>query len=559
MKKKCLLNILIIAFLSGCFSEKGSNNSREQEEDVFPIDGVRIAWDYSSMQKLADKGGYVRLLRLADQSIVVVSEDYEGNAFLIRSFDEGVSWTDPTILFSRLVQNGARVNMSNPEIIQLANGDILVACNYRPREAEKTPFAIAVKKSTDNGVTWSETQVIFEAEPRFKDGCWEPSFLQLPDGEVQVYFANEAPYTSSDEQEISVISSNDNGDSWTTLKTVCFRADRRDGMPVARVIKDEIVVSIEDNNISAFKPYTVRCKLTDNWPTPVLADSPNRNYSLVDKVKDEDYLGAPYLLVLPTGETLLSYQTNENRDANWELSTMEVAIGDDEARGFSRRTQPFVVPLDKEAKWNSLALWDDKTVAALASSNKDGGAVAPWLIKGYILDDLKVSQSHVGELPIFVGATSETNMRVGLGVDEQNVHIRCKVNDLSHCKDASGLELEDGAYSLIDAMNVCVDKPIKGVFKLWCSRTGKVALWEGKDGIWAEQEKSKINAQVKEVEGGYEIELIIPKKQFGKFNDKGIRFSAGFSDCASEESGHREFVIHSEENASNTWLKVVLE
>lgn len=133
---------------------------------------------------------------------------------------------DPVILFPiHSITNDkgtARINIANSEIIQLANGDLLAACNYRPQTPEITPFAIAVRRSTDNGVTWSDPQIIYEAEPRFSDGCWEPSFLQLPNEEVQVYFANEGPYTHSNEQEISMMTSVDNGKTWGGYKTVCF-------------------------------------------------------------------------------------------------------------------------------------------------------------------------------------------------------------------------------------------------------------------------------------------------------------------------------------------------
>src|SRR5690606_25097111 len=77
-----------------------------------------------------------RLLRLADQSIIVITEDYLGNAFLIRSYDEGDTWTDPFAVFTQKTINSTVVNMANPEIIQLANGDILVACNYRPKAGD---------------------------------------------------------------------------------------------------------------------------------------------------------------------------------------------------------------------------------------------------------------------------------------------------------------------------------------------------------------------------------------------------------------------------------------
>lgn len=90
---------------------------------------------------------------------------------------------DPVILFPiHSITNDkgtARINIANSEIIQLANGDLLAACNYRPQTPEITPFAIAVRRSTDNGVTWSDPQIIYEAEPRFSDGCWEPFFFNF--------------------------------------------------------------------------------------------------------------------------------------------------------------------------------------------------------------------------------------------------------------------------------------------------------------------------------------------------------------------------------------------
>src|SRR5690606_39059493 len=115
-----------------------------------------------------------------------------------------------------------------------------------------------------------------------------------------------------------MLSSHDNGITWTEgAKKVSFRKNRRDGMPVAQLIGDEIVMVIEDNNIDKFKPYTVRTNIKDNWSEPVLANSLNRAYSLDKRVPDTVYMGAPYLLRLPNGETLISYQTNENRSNNW--------------------------------------------------------------------------------------------------------------------------------------------------------------------------------------------------------------------------------------------------
>ena len=366
---------------------------------TLPASKITIEWDQSTLQRLAPQdgrqlryAGYPRVKRLGDGTAVAVYEA-QGNTELIWSDDSGKTWSRPVITFRGHTHADARgnevqVNMANPEFIELQNGDWLAACNYRPAKPEVAPFAIAIARSGDRGRTWSKPQVIFEAEPRFKDGCWEPAFLQLPDGTLQVYFANEKPYITSDEQEISVLTSMDNGQSWTAeARTVSFRAGRRDGMPVPLLVGDEILVAIEDNKVGQFKPYIVRTSIADNWKTPVGADSPMRGYALRDSLPDEVYAGAPYLARLATGEVLLAYQTTKGRTTDWEKSTMEVAIGDKEGRNFRKISRPFPAPPNREAKWNAIALWDESTVVATSATNFDGGAINAWMILGRIVVD----------------------------------------------------------------------------------------------------------------------------------------------------------------------------
>ena len=550
--------LLVATALNSCESSPENNGNCGDREKGDPVNGIRIAWDYSSLQQLAPKGGYPRLLRLADNSIVVVSEDYEGNSFLIRSYDEGKSWSMPFSIFPRSTVSNTIVNKANPEIIQLKNGDILVACNYRPVIEERTPFAIAIRKSRDNGETWDDEKVVYEAQPRFRDGCWEPSFLQLPDGEVQIYFANEAKYTSSDEQEISVISSHDNGESWTTLKTVSFRANRRDGMPVARVINDEIVVVIEDNKDDRFKPYTVRCKIGDNWSSPVPGDSPNREYALADKIPDNIYLGASYLLVLPSGETLISYQTNENRNTDWELSTMEVAIGDKTARKFIKRSQPFPATLNEQAKWNSIALWDNNTIVALASTDIKNGAISPWLIKGYILSDIKVTEKIITTYPLFVGSQSEANVKAGIGVDNENIYIQCIVSDSTPVPADPGSQKGDGIYLFVDSDNSSLKAPDKGIYKIWCSAQGEQELWEGKCGKWEKSSIQGIKINNQKTNEGYTLDFIIPRKNISTSMSPTIRLGLALSNYSTQYNGIVEQIAHGTDLESRSWIKIEL-
>src|SRR5690606_20369891 len=125
----------------------------------------------------------------------------------------------------------------------LRSGKLLVFWNERPLDALKyqhdpappgaltRPIKIRMASSIDQGLTWSAPQTVYTAGPSFQDGCWEPAAIQLPDGEVQVYFANEFPYQETAEQEISLISSADEGASWSPSRPIAMRRGRRDGMP----------------------------------------------------------------------------------------------------------------------------------------------------------------------------------------------------------------------------------------------------------------------------------------------------------------------------------------
>ena len=525
-----------------------------------PIDGVRIGWDYSTLQQLSPKGGYPRSIRLQDHSVVAVYEDYTTGYAMRRSTDDGVTWSEPVTLFhSHKFTNekgSAWIHIANSEIYQLTNGDLLAACNYRPKTFEIAPFAIAIRRSTDNGLTWSDPQVIYEAQPRFTDGCWEPSFLQLPNGDVQVYFANEGPYTESNEQEISMLTSKDNGKSWGAFKTVCFRAGSRDGMPVSKVVGDEIVCVIEDCGFVTFKPYTVRTKITDNWSSPVLADSPDRSKALRDSIEDWVYMGAPYLGVLPTGETLLSYQVDDTRHADQfgdrvPYSTMEVAIGDKNARNFTRRTRPFPVSEGKHAIWPSVAVWDVNTVVALASSNYEGGVEAPCFIKGHVMRDLEIKNAVISEYPIFIGHYGKSNLRAGVGKDHRHLYITCKVKDSELISGGKGTQTGSGVYLYLDTNNDCLGEPAEGVYKIWCSYKGDLSVWQGNRGEWETVKPNGIRVTPKMAEGGYELNLSIPLKN--SFNKKEMRISASLS-----TKNYVETLVNSDEKKSCTWIKMSL-
>ena len=372
------ISILLLIF-SACQGEKGHD-----DQDYY------IEWDETSLLRIAEEGGYPRLCRLNDGSFLAAYENRQGDVVVKRSSNEGVSWDDPVTAYEKFEfvdpasSASTVVNIANPEIVQLANGDILLASNLRPRKEGLYPFSIALKRSVDKGRTWSQAQILYQAAPFFRDGCWEPSFLILPDGTVQIYFANESPYRNSDEQEISMIRSVDNGYTWSeNPTTVSFRQGYRDGMPVAIHDGTNIYLAIEDNLSGQFKPYIIRSAVDSPWVEAVRKDSPYRYSALRSPLPDTVYAGAPYLIRTENNVYVLSYQTTNNRSFDWERSTMEIQVSGVPS-DFSNPSQPFIVPLSKEAKWNSLADLGNNTIAALASTNFEGEKIGVWMIKGKI-------------------------------------------------------------------------------------------------------------------------------------------------------------------------------
>ena len=350
--------------------------------------------------KIAPQGCYARVARLGQSRWMAAFEDTRGNV-VVSTTSDGHSWSVATVAISgyEVIPDSlsfpVRVNAANAELCRLSDGTLLCAANYRPSAGGVVPFSIAIARSADDGATWSEPHILYEAGSIYRDGCWEPSFLELQDGTVHIYFADEGPYPYSPEQQISYMCSSDGGLTWTAPAMASFRPRRRDGMPVPAVFGDEIVVAIEDNADGNFKPYTVRTHLpaapdqAAPWSTPVIGDSPLRDYALAEPLPSEVYAGAPYLMSLPDGTALLSYQIAENGALG--SACMEVVAGDCFARAFTARSRPFG---NTPGLWNSLALWDfdgtspggkgKVTIVAVTTASLDGLAQAPWLRFGII-------------------------------------------------------------------------------------------------------------------------------------------------------------------------------
>jgi len=497
-----------------------------------PVMGIRIAWDYTSLTKISpsDKGikyaGYPRLIQLNDQSLLCV---FEADGYIVgtKSKDFGATWSNQI----KIADPVDGVNMSVPDILELADHSLLVSYNPRPVKPDPSkPFAIKTKKSFDGGLTWVDERTLYEADYKFKNGCWEPSAIQLPDGEIQLFFANEGVYRATDEQNISMLKSSDGGLNWTkTPRIVSFRTGKRDGMPCPLLLqnKQTIVFSIEDNGYTTFKPYIIRNTVYNSWPVLVNGSSSNRNYALQDKLDDSIYAGAPYLRQLRTGETILSYQGTEGRSNDPGRAEMRVVIGNDEALYFNRKTSPFKIALNKSGLWNSLSVLNDNTVVALTSTNNysNSNNMEIWMIKGHVIPEIcaRKQSSNIQtnqevqflrqSFPVFIGQSSNKQLLANFTYDNNDLYLQAIIKDRKVIMNKLAIGNNEEVTLYVDAENRSYNRPDEGVFKLRLSADNKLLVYEGYKSVWRLIGiKYNIKHMVKMTDQGYTIKIAIPWK-----------------------------------------------
>ena len=341
-----------------------------------------IRWQSDTAVLIQRGAGYGRMAQLPDDSILCAYSRGK-TIYARRSTDNGSTWPDET-----LAVDYPQGRAANAELLVLRDGRVLLMYNERPTDGQ-SPYAIGVCTSNDRGRTWQDHRRIYAAGTERRIGCWEPAAVELPSGEVQLFFANENPYRNSGEQEITRLRSIDGGRTWLQPQAVSFRAGHRDGMPVPLLLQGgrRIALAIEDNGLSGrFKPAIISLPTAEPAePLPVSGDDDRRQSALVDPLPEQVYAGAPYLVQLPSGETVLSVQSTEGRGASHDFtkSRMVVYVGNAEATRFAGRSVPFEALTDAPGLWNSLFVKDTKTITAISGTTIDG-VKGLWAIDGHV-------------------------------------------------------------------------------------------------------------------------------------------------------------------------------
>lgn len=255
---------------------------------------------------------YPRMLKLADGTWLAVATIYDNNGYtkvswggtrlqVFRSTDNCRTWS----LAATLWEDGR--DLDNGQLIQLANGDILLAMrSVRWQES----YRLRVYKSTNGGSNWSYLSTIDEnngapgALGNPDKGVYEPHMQLLNDGSLAVMYANEKHVTEnpSYSQLISERISTNGGASWGSEIYVAWdpsNSAARPGMPVwTKMTNGQYIVTYEVCGTQNCHIYTKKSSDGRTWASGIGSRVPTNQQ------------GGPYLLSLSDGRLVLTSNSN---------------------------------------------------------------------------------------------------------------------------------------------------------------------------------------------------------------------------------------------------------
>jgi len=564
-------HIIISALLLGAFALPATADINRGN--------VRIAWDNTSLQEMdsapvcnADYAVennlyYPRAKHLSDGSILLTFENdhYGWDIYARKSYDGGKTWTDATLIRhsypeKSTVGDDMRVFV-NPDFYQLKSGRILLAWQWRYKKGyndlPNTNLNCGVEMcySDDFGKSWSAPVEVYRGRN------WEPAFLELPSGEIQMYI--------TDSQEIrdkgsyactSILRSFDGGATWQgkamatnkdveAISRTLWNGRGMDGMATAVLLDGNrgIVVPFETwsgRDVYEQSPQLVRTTMDENWRRDTVAirahGGPDFPYKK-ELNKDIKAFG-PYSCKLSTGEMVVL--TNGRWKNNFG---MFVLIGDRNGDNFSYITTAFD---NGAAYWGSIDLINPNELMATATVrsslgsmpaagdgtvgvvSKDHGKIL--LIKGWLnrSRDIRKGELKMQKLSEFkpeglwmLGKVAPAKVYADFGYDSKNFYFGSYLFDS---------KVVSFAPQNSDASGVLISRPGIGTYKVVVNANGDYTVYEEIRSSWHmlawEYGKAKVEScctvnDNKDEDLGYSALVSLPWKLIGGAPTKGERIA----------------------------------
>jgi len=325
---------------------------------------VEIDWSKGEETMLKEGGFAPRVYTLKNGRMIAGYETVHG-IFTKISDDNGKTWDLEAKASFCPAFNCANINF-------FQQGKNLYMAYRATGKTEKGYYtSLQVSVSTDNGENWKKHSVVSEAldENGNLHGVWEP-FLQILNDELICLYANDSRLVTNYQNiEYKVFK---NGE-WKN-RTVISEGEKhlsRDGMPVMTRLKSgEYVCVIESSKYTnEGNPFVLQMfwsKDGKQWSEPVDVYRPNANGSKA---------AAPGIVQLPSGQIVISFQTDEDSDEKGDSFSVMKTIYTDikaleqiSAASFSKPQKVFSGD-DGLSVWTGL-WYSDKALFVAAGTKK---------------------------------------------------------------------------------------------------------------------------------------------------------------------------------------------
>ncbi|WP_207395321.1 sialidase family protein [Bremerella alba] len=273
------------------------------------------------------------LIQLNDGSLLFSYTEYgdDGGIVAMRSNDLGKTWSEPTVLIPQpqLPRPG---KYKHPSLLQLANGDLLLAYNYTTHPAKPYYAMTLYRRSHDNGKTWSE-QLPMTPYTGYTL-VHNDKLLALKDGRIVAAAATKKYLPSTQDHNGYVgltFYSDDQGYSWHASKNVVdlFASSKIE-------VQEPDVEELKDGRLLMF------ARTYSGFPVKAYSEDRGETWSKGEVISDlkMPYAGLPTVRRIPsTGDLLFIWISGSSKtESGLPLRTvLSTAISKDEGKTFEHQ------------------------------------------------------------------------------------------------------------------------------------------------------------------------------------------------------------------------------
>lgn len=279
------------------------------------------------------RGNNGDLLHMKDGSVIFCYTEYgeTGGIMVKKSTDEGKTWSEPSVLIPqpRLPGKGRYIH---PSLLRVKNDEILIAYNYSTHPT--TPYFAKVfyRRSADEGRTWSD-QLLVTPYPGYTL-VHNDKLFSLKDGRI-IAVAEQKEYMPSSHDHTGYVGlcfySDDNGHSWHPSKN---KVDLYKSKKIE--VQEADAVELKDGRLMMF------ARTYSGFPVRAYSKDRGETWSEGEPIKElkMPYAGLPTVRRIPSTGDLLFIWISERSDLEENgkklarRCALTIAISKDEGKTF---------------------------------------------------------------------------------------------------------------------------------------------------------------------------------------------------------------------------------